>query len=64
MEFESFQCYSLDYGNTGCGVFQQGVQNEEGFCLRINILKGNYSILRIGLQVGASEVFKNLSFKS
>ena len=37
-----------------------GVQNQKGFCLRINILKGNYLILRIGL-VGTSEVFKNQS---
>ena len=51
------------YGNTGCGVFKQGVQNQKDFSLRINILKGNFSILRIGL-VGASEVFKNQSFKS
>ena len=51
------------HGNTGCGVFKWKVQNQKGFCLRINILKGNYSILRIGL-VGASEVFKNQSFKS
>ena len=34
-----------------------------GFCLRINILKGNYWVLRIGL-MGAKEVFKNQSFKS
>ena len=34
------------YGNTGC----------RDFCLRINILKGNYWILRIGL-VGDSGVF-------
>ena len=40
-----------------------GVQNYEDFCLRINILIGNYLILRIGL-VGASEVFKNQSSKS
>ena len=33
---------AIDYGNTGCGVFRQGVQNQKGFCLRINILKGNY----------------------
>ena len=54
---------AIDYGSTGCGVFKQGLQNWKGFCLRINILKGNYWILRIGL-VGASEVFKNQSFKS
>ena len=33
----------------GCGVFKRGVQNYKDFCLRINILKGNYWILRIGL---------------
>jgi hypothetical protein len=31
-----------------------GYKIRKVFCLRINILKGNYSILRIGL-VGASE---------
>ena len=51
------------YGNTGCGVFKWGVQNWKGFCIRINILKGNYWMLRIGL-MGASEVFKNQSFKN
>ena len=30
------------YGNTGCGVFKRGVQNQKKFCLKINILKGNY----------------------
>ena len=40
----------------GCGVFKWGVQNQKGFCLRINILKGNYSNLGIG--------FKHQSFKS
>ena len=29
------------YGNTGCGVFKQGVQNQNDFCLRINIPEGN-----------------------
>ena len=33
---------SGSYGNTGCGVFKRGVQNQKDFCLRINILKGNY----------------------
>ena len=47
--------------DTGFGVFKRGVENWKGFCLRINILKGNYSILRIGL-MGA--VFKNQSFES
>ena len=37
------------YGNTGCGVFKQGVQNWTDFCLRINIPKGNYSIWRNGV---------------
>ena len=54
---------NVSYGNTGCGVFKCGVQDKKGFCLRINILKGNYGIFRIEL-VGASEVFQNQSFKS
>ena len=37
------------YGNTGCGVFNRRVQNWKDFCLKINIFKGNYLILRIGL---------------
>ena len=32
------------YGNTGCGVFKWEVQNQKGFCLKINILKENYWI--------------------
>ena len=32
----------VHYGNTGCGLFKPGVQNKKDFCLRINILKGNY----------------------
>ena len=31
-----------DYGNTGCQVFKQGVQNWKDFCLKINIPKGNF----------------------
>ena len=38
-----------DYGNTGCRVFEQGVQNWKDFCLKINIPKENYWILRIGV---------------
>ena len=34
--------YLMWYGNTGCGVFKQGVQNQKDFCIRINIRKGNY----------------------
>ena len=30
------------YGNTGCGVFKRGIQNQKDFCLRINIPKGNF----------------------
>jgi hypothetical protein len=36
------------HGNTGCRVFKQGIQNWKDFCLKINIPKGNYWILRIG----------------
>ena len=32
----------IHYGNTGCRVFKLGVQNYKDFCLKINILKGNY----------------------
>ena len=38
-----------DYGNTGYGVSGPGIQNQKGFCLKINIPKGNYWILRIGV---------------
>ena len=37
------------YGNTGCWVYKQGVQNWKDFCPKINIPKGNYWILRIGV---------------
>ena len=46
------------YGNMGCGVFKRGVKNYKDFCLRINILKGNYWILRIGL-VGRCQKVQN-----
>ena len=49
---------SADYGNTGCGVFKRGVQNEKDFCLRINILKGNYWILSFGLMASCQKVPK------
>ena len=29
------------YGDTGCGVFKGGVQNQKGFLLKTNIPKGN-----------------------
>jgi hypothetical protein len=28
-----------DYENTGCGVFNGGIQNQKGFWLKINIPK-------------------------
>ena len=31
-----------DYGNTGYGVSSLMIQNQKGFCLKINIPKGNY----------------------
>ena len=34
--------YHPHYGNTGCRVVMQGVQNWRYFCLRINITKGYY----------------------
>ena len=49
----------VSYGNTGCGIFRRGIQNQKDFCLRINILKENYPILRIGL-MGRCQ---NLTFK-
>ena len=41
--------YCWVYGNTGCRVFERGVQNWKVFCIKINIPKGNYWILRIGV---------------
>ena len=38
------------YGNTGCQVFKGGVQNWTDFCLKINIPKEKYWILRIGVE--------------
>ena len=34
---ESCSSSDEDYGNTGCRVFKQGVQNQKDVCLRINI---------------------------
>ena len=31
-----------EYGNTGCPVFKRGVQTWKDYCLKINILRGNY----------------------
>ena len=43
---------SLHYGNTGCRVFKGGIQNWKDFGLKMNIPKGNGSIL--GIRVVAS----------
>ena len=43
--------------------FQTGGTKLERFLPKNNIHKGNYLILRIGL-MGASEVFKNQSYKN
>ena len=50
----------LHYGNTDVGVFKRGVQNLKYFCLRINRLKGNYWILRIGCLNWYSSMKKKL----
>ena len=49
LAFRTFRCH-LHYGNTDCGVFKRGVQNQKDFCLRINILKGKVRS-KIGLLV-------------
>ena len=43
------QGISAHCGNTGCRVFKWGIQNWKYFCLKINITKGNYWILTIGV---------------
>ena len=47
-----------DYGNTGCRVFKQGIKNWKDFCLKINIPKGNYWNLRIGVVARCQKVPK------
>ena len=55
--------YMDNYGNMGCGVFKQGVQNWKHFCLKINILKGNDLIFRIGVMHGeVSRIWHNLKW--
>ena len=44
----------VHYGNTGCQIFKGGTKLER-FCLRINIPKGNYWILGIGV-VGSCRI--------
>ena len=41
--------FHAHYDNTGCRGFKRGVQNWKDCCLKINIPKGNYWILRIGV---------------
>ena len=50
-------------GNIGCLVFKQGVQNQKYFCLRINIPKANYWILRISVMASCQKlvIILNLS---
>ena len=50
------------YGNTGYGVSSPGIQNQKDFCLKINISKGNFWILRIGI-MGRCQKSQNLTFK-
>ena len=35
------------YGNTGCGVFKEGIQNQKGFWLKIKISKGNIDFCKL-----------------
>ena len=56
----SFSCH---YGNTGCQVFKQGVQKWKDFCLKINIPKGSYWILRIGV-MGKCQKVPKFDFQS
>ena len=55
--FMGHQSYVL-YGNRGCGVSKGGVKNYKGFCIKINIPKGNFWILRIGLMGGPQYLAK------
>ena len=32
----------VHYGITGYGVLRPGIQNKKGFCIKINLPKGNY----------------------
>ena len=48
-------------GSTGCGVLKRGTQNKKDFCIKINIPKENYWILRIGL-MGSLSSLQNSEF--
>ena len=39
-------CLGMQYSITGNGVSRPGIQNEKDFCIKINILKGNFDILQ------------------
>ena len=47
----------------GCQVFNRGVKNWKDFCLKINIPKGNYLILRIGV-MGRCQKVPKFDFQS
>ena len=51
------------YGNTGCQVFMREVRNCKDFCLKINIPKGDYWILKIGVW-GTVKKYLDLIFKA
>ena len=51
--------YYRDYGITSYGVSRPGIQNKKGFCIKINLPKGNYWILRIGLMGSLSSLEKS-----
>jgi hypothetical protein len=50
---------TVGYGITGYGVSSPGIQNYKDFCIKINIPKGNYWILRIGLMGSLSRLQKS-----
>ena len=42
LEAEEREDIVEEYDSTGCRGFKRGVQNQTNFCLRINMLQGNY----------------------
>ena len=49
------------YGNTSYGVSSPGIQNYKGLCQQINLPKGNYWILRIGVVTSCQTSSKSFS---
>jgi hypothetical protein len=49
----------VKYGTSGYGVSRPGIQNKKGFCIKINLPKGNYWILKIGLMGSLSSLQKS-----